>query len=199
MTMMFDVKITSKGSGLVMDNPLTVKSAMPTDTFNNRVKANPQFPRDLADTLLYKDRSGNSCIPNGMMYGCFTTALKAYRRSSDRNMSIHGMVTILEKDILILSEAGMELFTRSVPLQKAGSGRVVACNPIYHNWSAEFTIMVDEEALKIDELREVLNLAGKQFGLGAYRKGGFGRFWVSKFQEVKDDLIRSKDPKPKAA
>lgn len=64
-------------------------------------------------------------------------------------------------------------------------GRVPVARPRWDKWEFEFTLRVfDETMLSGEVLRELLELAGREQGIGTYRPK-FGRFIVKSFELLK--------------
>ena len=64
-------------------------------------------------------------------------------------------------------------------------GRVMRYRPKFNEWVLEFHVIFEEEIPK-EVIKEALEIAGKYVGIGDWRpskKGKFGKFQVTKFQE----------------
>lgn len=73
----------------------------------------------------------------------------------------------------------------------ATRGRVPIARPLWEDWAFNFTLRVfDETLIEGDTVKELLEMAGREKGIGTYRPK-YGRFEVTKFDPVKT-------PKPKA-
>ena len=75
--------------------------------------------------------------------------------------------------------------SRDPKLQLAAfTGRGVWVNRLYlPAWSATFALMLDDEIMEVDQLRQIANMAGKAEGLGTWRPR-YGRFAVNEITEV---------------
>jgi len=65
-------------------------------------------------------------------------------------------------------------------------GRVMRYRPMFKNWKLDFTVEFEDE-IPQDVIKEALEIAGKYVGIGDWRpekKGKFGKFQVTSFQEV---------------
>jgi len=65
-------------------------------------------------------------------------------------------------------------------------GRVMRYRPMFKEWQLQFNIEFEEE-ISVDAVKEALEIAGKYVGIGDWRpekKGKFGKFQVTSFQEV---------------
>jgi len=64
-------------------------------------------------------------------------------------------------------------------------GRIMRYRPMFKNWALEFHISFEEE-ISAEVIKEALEIAGKYVGIGDWRpekKGKFGKFQVTKFEE----------------
>lgn len=67
----------------------------------------------------------------------------------------------------------------------ATRGRVPIARPIWNDWEFDFILRVaDESLIEGETLKELLEIAGKEKGIGTYRPK-YGRFEVAKFEPVK--------------
>lgn len=65
-------------------------------------------------------------------------------------------------------------------------GRIMRYRPIFKDWKLLFEIEFEDE-IPADVIKEALEIAGKYVGIGDWRpakKGKFGKFQVTSFQEV---------------
>jgi hypothetical protein len=55
--------------------------------------------------------------------------------------------------------------------------RVMACRPIFPEWSLEFSVAINEDVINPNEVHSILSNAGLMVGLGTFRPR-FGRFKI---------------------
>jgi hypothetical protein len=67
---------------------------------------------------------------------------------------------------------------------RASNQRGLRENPYIENFTAEGTISFDETAVKPDTLRNLLEWAGSDVGIGASRKMGKGRFDLTRYEQA---------------
>lgn len=70
----------------------------------------------------------------------------------------------------------------------ATKGRIMRYRPRFDQWSAEFTFLVNDQLLSIEDAHKLLTEAGECIGIGDFRpekRGPFGTFRVTKFEQVK--------------
>jgi len=68
-------------------------------------------------------------------------------------------------------------------------GRMMTERPKYDKWKASFQIILNDPAVPISVMNEILDHAGKYVGIGDWRpekKGMFGKFMVIEFKTIKE-------------
>jgi hypothetical protein len=94
------------------------------------------------------------------------------------------MVTIPEMDIPHLITS-YEVFKTLVVIP-ATKGRVMRYRPMFKNWKLRFGVEFEDE-IPADVVKQSFEIAGQYVGIGDWRpekKGKFGRFMVTSFQEA---------------
>jgi len=67
-------------------------------------------------------------------------------------------------------------------------GRVMVIRPRWDNLDITFNVLVKNDTITNETVKEIIDQAGIMFGIGSYRpqhKGEFGVFEVTKFKEIK--------------
>ncbi len=96
-------------------------------------------------------------------------------RKSMKNI-VAGMFFVDEEKLPLPQE--YEIDKRSVVNQNI-KGRVISIRPKWPEWSAEFTLSVDNDTITTETVTEIIENAGKYIGIGSFRpqcNGMFGRF-----------------------
>jgi hypothetical protein len=62
---------------------------------------------------------------------------------------------------------------------KVGTARVIRTRPLFVDWSCEVKLMFDPELIDLEALNSIMEITGRQIGIGDYRPK-FGRFEVVK-------------------
>lgn len=88
-------------------------------------------------------------------------------------------------DMIPLNSGEYEVFRISAvnPMTK---GRMMTERPRYNKWSATFEIIINDSAVPISVLNEILEQAGKYVGIGDWRpekKGMYGKFMITSFKK----------------
>lgn len=143
--------------------------------------------RDWIDYQLAIYHDGNRpFLPDTMLHGVIRDGAKNARKGRE----ILSSVEIGETDIPLIysGPTGVrELYDakfvdrRRVVVQRAGVLRV---RPRFNQWSAEFSVYVDESVINPDAVKTALEYGGSRVGIGDFRPR-FGRFIVTKWSEVK--------------
>jgi len=95
------------------------------------------------------------------------------------------MITIPQMDILHKNPE-YEIYKTLVVIPST-KGRVMRYRPMFKEWKLVFEIEFEDE-ISAEAVKEALEIAGKYIGIGDWRpekKGKFGKFQVTSFQEVK--------------
>ena len=87
----------------------------------------------------------------------------------------HGLKGCPEK---LLESGKLTVDKRLVRVNNSGVERM---RPMLRNWSLEFDIEVYDPQIPREVVKEVLDLAGKQYGIGDFRPR-YGRFMVTRFE-----------------
>lgn len=66
---------------------------------------------------------------------------------------------------------------------KVGQAKTTRCRPKFDSWKGEFTVILDEDKLNVEEIEQIVNNAGKYVGMCDYRPR-YGRFQVTNFKSM---------------
>jgi hypothetical protein len=112
--------------------------------------------------------------------------MKAKVGNSKKNMSnIVAAMFFIKEDEIPLSD-DYDIDKRSA-VNKVVKARIISVRPKWKNWKANFTLVIDNDTLTTQTIKELINYAGNYVGIGSYRpqhKGPFGRFTLTKFNEI---------------
>ena len=140
----------------------------------------PLTPKEQAEKKTYRLPNGNLCIPIANLQACLREGGTAFKlgRKIVQNVFVQTPIDLGVKDYEVHEAAGRR------------SGRTAAPYMIYRpwlpEWEGEFTMQINEDFIKPNDVRKCLVVAGQQKGLGGWRpgapKGGpYGRFEVIDF------------------
>ncbi|UZR27449.1 hypothetical protein [Methylococcus mesophilus] len=149
-------------------------------------------PREQADPKVYRDDKGGLYIPGPNLFaaliaaGTFHKVGKSKVTTTKTSLVPAGLA--VEEIALPLGTKEFEVDSRSVVIPSTG-GRVMCHRPRLDQWHVSFTLSVDTDIFSPQFVRLLVDDAGKKIGLGDFRparKGPFGRFVVTKWQETKE-------------
>ena len=148
-------------------------------------------PRDQASKKTYADAEGNLYIPGTNIFRSIIDAgifHKVGRKQlTTRDTSLIPAGCFVEDLVCALGTKEWEVDSRSV-VNPSTKGRIMCHRPRLDKWSMSFTLDIDTSVFDPKLIRAVLDDAGKKIGLGDFRpqrKGPFGRFVVTQWQEIK--------------
>jgi hypothetical protein len=141
---------------------------------------------DAVKSYLYTDPQGKICQPAEHIIGSLKEAGKKFQikgMGKSTYFKVIGSGAVIVSPAWILHEIpDWTVDRRPVVIKQA---RIV--RERFDKWSLSFQIDFDETLIPAEDLKQVLDYAGRYCGIGDYRpaKGGpFGRFMVTIFQKV---------------
>jgi hypothetical protein len=166
-------------------------------------KGDKGTPRDQASPKRYADDAGRLYIPGPNIFAALIAAGSFHKAGKSKlttmKTSLIPAGIMVDDVVCLLTDAAgkaltdWEVDSRSVVIPSTG-GRIMAHRPRVDAWCASFTLDVDSTMFAPNLVRAVVDDAGKKIGLGDYRparKGPFGRFVVTKWEAVEQDLKRA--------
>lgn len=121
------------------------------------------------------------CLPANMMFACLQEGAKQIRRGKDIE---RGVVMDITKKIKLEYDGPKDiekLWKKKafVDTRVAGvnNSKIMVTRAIFSEWSVKAGIMVNEQIIDADDVKQILINAGKVGGIGTYRKF-YGRFKV---------------------
>lgn len=162
-------------------------------------------PQDQAAAKLYVDDDGVPVFPADNLLSCIIDAGKfikvGKRQLSTRDTTIvTSFLSIPEMFLPIRSTEGWRVDSRGI-VNAATKGRHICHRPIFDEWGFDFTLDIDTTEATEHTVRELVDRAGKQIGIGVMRpsrKGRYGMFKVVCFDcEKKKEIPKSKPHKLK--
>lgn len=140
---------------------------------------------------LYVNADGRPVIPSRVLEA---TIAKGATRSKEGKQALSGMfvetdgVLTFANDGKSVDEMCADPFFRLTVGVRVGQARVMRTRPIFHDWAVSFEVSASTEVVADKAtLHRWLTDAGAFIGLCDYRPR-YGRFAVTKFEEIKNDL-----------
>ena len=142
---------------------------------------------DIEDKL-YLDEDRKTQLPSVYLKNSITEAGKQFRipgKGKSTYSKIVASTVDIEPFYIKLDAKNFEVFRISAvnPMTK---GRMMTERPKYSKWKASFQIVLNDPAVPISVINEILEHAGKYVGVGDWRpekKGMFGKFMITEFKK----------------
>jgi len=138
-----------------------------------------------AELSLYKDKEGRNCIPSIHIERALVKAgvneQVAGRGKKTYKDYMNAFVSVTQQLIPITPQE-YELNRCFVKVMRA---RIMRTRPEFpEGWKASFDLLVVDDTIPIDTIKNILDFAGAYVGIGDWRPK-FGRFQVLSFEEQK--------------
>lgn len=137
----------------------------------------------------YVDENGNFFLPGEHLRtslinaGSFMKSKVGNARKSMKNIVAAMFIVTPEK----ISLPPFDEIDKRSAVNKNVKARIIAIRPKWREgWTATFTLLIDDETMTTETVKELLSYAGKYVGIGSYRptnNGYFGRFKVENIQK----------------
>jgi len=115
--------------------------------------------------------------------GAMVKAKVGNTRKSMKNI-VAGMFFIEEEKIRLHDDFVID---KRSAVNKNIKARVIAIRPKWENWLLDFTLLVDNETITKETIKEILKNAGQYIGIGSFRptnNGSFGRFEIEECSQI---------------
>ena len=187
---MREINVTIAGTTPLLCNRFTDASQLSaTSGAKTSLIGEKGSPHVQAEQKLYIGNDGNPMIPQPNMFRCLIDAGKYFKSGKSKITTIKSSLIpacleIEGVEIPILHAEPWEVDTRAVRIPATG-GRILCYRPKFNDWSLCFTMLLDDNLMTCELLREILDAAGKRIGLGDFRpdcKGPFGKFVVTHWE-----------------
>jgi hypothetical protein len=182
-----------KGSTPLLQHRFTESAEAGSST--RKVLVNNGTPREQAEKAVYRNEKGfyfpGAAIGRLLREAGGNHKLRGSRKSA--KYVVPACVLVMHDGIDLLNGDGKshikdyEVDSRPVTIP-ATKGRIMRHRPRFDQWSAKFTLRINETILPIDFIHQLLDEGGQQIGIGDYRpeKGGpFGTFLVTEWKTQK--------------
>lgn len=180
---MQDYKVTIRGIVPLMHNRYPMDAL---DITKKTRKGKIFDPAEAAKKCLYINTKGEIYQPSDHIEGALIqvgsalTIAGAGKKTYKDQMKTN--IAVIPTEILFPNGKDYKVDTRLGVIQRA---RVPVSRPRWDDWEFTFIIRVfDETLVPAEILKELLEIAGKEKGIGTYRPK-FGRFEVIEFEPIK--------------
>lgn len=176
----YKVKIVGRRSLLLHQIP---------QSLGERGRGERMSPEEEANAAIYRDSSGVIALPS--------LNLKASIRDGAKQFRVPGRGKTSYKDLI---KSGIEIEPSMIPLKVPGGknpenswkidtrpvvvqrARIMRSRPRFDEWELEFTANIVDPLITAQQLREIIESAGRYVGLGDFRPE-FGLFDLVSFEK----------------
>jgi len=166
-------------------------------TTSKRDKTAPQLTtREIAQKLLYADATGRLYFPTTGIARMLREAGGAHKMRGERKSvkyKVPAAVLLMQDEMFLhhpdtgkpIVDPNWEVDVRS-GVNSVTKARIPICRPRIERWATKFQLRINQDVLPEELIHRLLDDAGEQLGLGAFRpeRGGtFGLFRVTKWQK----------------
>lgn len=187
------IEVSIKGVTSLLQHRFTDESQVDAPT--RAALRESRTPRETAEQAAYKSEKGEFYFPGAAISRLLREAggghkLKGTRKSV--KYVVPAAVLVMSDTVTIRNGDGktpaksFEVDSRPVTIP-ATKGRVMRHRPRFDDWSATFTLRVNEKVLPVELVHQLMTEGGEQIGIGDFRpeKGGpFGTFRVMHWEET---------------
>ncbi len=192
------VRITISGIQPLLMNRFTEAAEVSVSSGTRTVMGGSKgTPREQAAPKAYADKEGNLYVPGTNIFAAIIAAGKFHkvgkRQLTTTVTSLIPAGCTVEDLVCPLDTKEWEVDSRSV-VNPSTRGRMMCHRPRIDDWTLSFHLDIDTSVFTPQLIRQVIDDAGKKIGLGDYRperKGPFGKFVVTKWEEIKEDAAEA--------
>jgi len=158
------------------------------------ISPDTKTPREAADARIYRTKDGKFYHPGQSISRLLRDAGSGHKIPGRRKTAkyvVPAAVFMLDDAMILLNGKShikdFEVDSRPVTNPNT-KGKIMCHRPRHDEWSAEFSLRINEKILTLDFVHKLLTEGGEQIGIGVFRpdKGGpFGTFQVVKWEEKK--------------
>ncbi len=139
-----------------------------------------------AEQYIYNDSKKKVCTPSSHIEGTMIKAATEIKLSGQGKKSYKDLIKaacFVFPEYIPHTNQKWTVDSRSIVNQNTG-GRSMCYRPRIDDWELTFELEVNDDRADEHAVKEILEIAGLQRGIGAYRPR-FGRFEVTKFKKIK--------------
>ena len=147
--------------------------------------------KEEAERSLYKTEDGTIYQPASHIEGTVKEAAKQFKITGRRGATyskLVGSTVEVYPDYLVHKKDSYVIDSRPVRIQAA---RIIRYRPKFEDWALDFDLILHDEQVPSEVVKQILDHAGLYVGIGDFRpgKGGkYGKFMITRFEEQKDKV-----------
>jgi hypothetical protein len=143
-----------------------------------------------AEYHCYRNLDGKCFIPSEHLRSSFINAgalVKSKVGNSRKSMKniVAGMFFVEPEEILM---PDYDVIDKRSAVNRNVKARIITIRPKWTNWKAKFNLLVDNDTITTETIKEIIINAGNSIGIGSFRptnNGMFGRFGLENIKEIK--------------
>lgn len=202
------VNVTIQGVTPVIQHKFSEEFGEESKKASRRVVVDRGTPREQAEKVVYRDKEGHFYFPGTWIIGTITNAASNHKMKGSRKSAkyiIPAAVRVGELTVPLLNghsngngngdEAvedallhelikDYEVDSRPVTIPST-KGRIMRHRPRFDEWSARFSLIINNDLLPEEFVHQLLTEAGLQYGMGDYRPT-YGTFRIVHWELVTD-------------
>lgn len=189
----FEVSI--KGTTSLLQHRFGEAAEGESGAATRNVLVNRGTPREEAEKVCYRSPTGEFYFPGAAIGRLIREAGGGHKMKGTRKSAkyvVPAAVLVMTDAVTIRNGDGktpiksFEVDSRPVTIP-ATKGRIMRHRPRFDDWTATFSVRVNETLLPPDFVQQLLTEGGQQIGIGDYRpekSGPFGTFNVTSWKEI---------------
>ncbi len=193
---MVKVRVVLEGMTPLLLNPMTEEKLQ--GLYNPKGSSGtkplvPLTPQEVAEKKVPRNTVGQAGIPSLYLFSCLVEGgrlvkMDARRAMSTKDSSLVPSFLSIEAEFLPFADQKAEYVVdmRRGVLDNAGKKvPVPIVRPRFDKWSFEATLLIDENEVAVERVRQLVEKSGKAVGLGDFRpakRGPFGRFRIATWE-----------------
>lgn len=142
----------------------------------------------VVEDKLYFDGNNKICTPSTHIIGSLINASKNFQikgKGKSTYSKLVGSSVEVEEELITHKNQKWIPYTISA-VNPMTRGRMMVTRPRMDNWELSFKLILKDEGISLETIKEILDYAGIYVGIGDWRpekKGKFGKFIVTKFEK----------------
>jgi len=151
---------------------------------SKRRMGNPDYEKEVEQSL-YKLPDGKIYQPATHIEGALIKAATGFQIAGKRKKTYKDLI---KGSVFVFPDAIPHKIQKWIPDKRsvvvpATRGRIMRVRPRLDEWELSFTIELRNEQVPIEVVKQILDTAGNEVGIGDFRPR-FGRFIVTEFKEI---------------
>ena len=178
-------KVKVEGIAPLLIHKMTTEETAKIEGTSKKISGKKaEDPKQVAESYLYLTNDGKPYVPSEYFYGAMVKVASNFRIPGKGKKTYKGLIKSaidIVPDVILIKGGDWVVDTRTVVNPNTRGNRMIRHRPKFVNWYCEFEIVILDEQLSPDVVKEILEYAGRYNGIGDYRPR-FGRFTVTEFQ-----------------